>query len=74
MLVELSALDIKVLKSALHTIADVDLDWLIAATKRQTPAVAHEDVSINCAVSQMVAKDLLAALTEVQREMKEKDS
>lgn len=75
MMVELSRLDVKVIRSVLRTVADVDIDWLIVATMRATaPGTATaEDVTANCLVSQIVAKDLLATFAEVLTEMGRED-
>lgn len=64
-MVELSRFDLRVIQSALRTIADSDVDQLIRQTVQAVPDQDPDDVAINCLSASMTARDLLAYLAEV---------
>lgn len=66
-MIECSALDIKVLRAGLRTIADQDVDTLVrktVATMRPT-GMSDQEATDNALTAAMVSRDLLAYLGEV---------
>lgn len=66
-MIELSVLDIKVVRAALRTIADQDIDELVRKTvATMTPTGMHpQEATDNALTASMVSRDLLAYLAEV---------
>lgn len=66
-MIELSVLDIKVVRAALRTIADQDIDELVRKTvATMTPTgMDPQEATDNALTASMVSRDLLAYLAEV---------
>lgn len=64
-MIELSRFDLRVIQSALRTIAGTDVDQLIRQTIPNVPDQDPADVAINCLSASMTARGLLAYLAEV---------